>query len=470
MLLRQLTGLPRPWRSLAVAVVIAVVAAPAAASRASSDAPVALKPVSYRGYTFEVPSTWPVIDLAASRGTCVRFDEHAIYLGDPASNQACPSLLVGATEALLVQPAPRSSVLSSVEDPVARQITVTAPRIKVTATFDADPGRIDQILGSASLPSPIMEAPDPVAAPVEPAATAAPDLLSPLSSGLTSTLMSAQKAPVPALSERVANYRGLGFDACAAPSAAYMSAWLRQSPYRAVGVYIGGADEACAQPNLTAGWLRREATAGWHFIPMYVGPQAEFDQLVPRSGRQGSAAADDAAAQAERLGFGRGTPIYYDMEAYSPGLTARTLRFLSAWTSRLHALGYSSGVYSSSSAGIAALARVYPSHRYAMPDVIFDALWNGKKNTADGQVVVSEWPNHHRVHQFSGDVTQSYGGDAISIDEDYLNVKLSASDPAPLSSAIRPGRGRADVFYQGTSATLGYLRSAPGWGWVRPVR
>jgi hypothetical protein len=334
----------------------------------------------------------------------VRFDEHAIYLGDPASNQACPSLLVGATEALLVQPAPRSSVLSSVEDPVARQITVTAPRIKVTATFDADPGRIDQILGSASLPSPIMEAPDPVAAPVEPAATAAPDLLSPLSSGLTSTLMSAQKAPVPALSERVANYRGLGFDACAAPSAAYMSAWLRQSPYR------------------------------------------------------------------ERLGFGRGTPIYYDMEAYSPGLTARTLRFLSAWTSRLHALGYSSGVYSSSSAGIAALARVYPSHRYAMPDVIFDALWNGKKNTADGQVVVSEWPNHHRVHQFSGDVTQSYGGDAISIDEDYLNVKLSASDPAPLSSAIRPGRGRADVFYQGTSATLGYLRSAPGWGWVRPVR
>jgi hypothetical protein len=460
MLLRQLTGPLRPWRSLAVVVIIAAVAAPAANSRASSNAPVALKPVSYRGYTFEVPSTWPVIDLAASRGTCVRFDEHAIYLGDPASNQACPSSLVGATEALLVQPAPRSSVQSSVEDPVARQITVTAPRIKVTATFDAHPGRIDQILGSASLPSPIMEAPDPVAAPAEPAApsaepAAAPDLLSSLPSGLASTLLSAQKTPVPALSERVANYRGLGFDACAAPSAAYMNAWLRQSPYRAVGVYIGGADKACAQPNLTAGWLRREATAGWHFIPMYVGPQAEFDQLVPRSGRQGSAAADDAAAGAERLGLGRGTPIYYDMEAYSPGLTARTLRFLSAWTSRLHALGYNSGVYSSSSAGIAALARVYPSHRYAMPDVIFDALWNGKKNTADGQVVVSEWPSHRRVHQFSGGVTQSYGGDAISIDEDYLNVKLSASDPAPLSSAILPARGPADVFYRGTSATLG---------------
>jgi hypothetical protein len=445
MLLCQLPGLLRPWRSLAVVAVIVAVAAPAADSRASSDAPAPLKPVSYRGYTFEVPSTWPVIDLAASRQTCVRFDDHAIYLGDPARNQACPSLLVGTTEALLVQPAPESSVQSSVEDPVAKQITVTAPRIKVTATFDADPGQIDEILGSASLPSPIMQAPDPVAAPAEPTALSAdesavaPDLLSPLSSALLSSalppaLLSAQKTP--ALSERVANYRGLGFDACAAPSAAYMKTWLRQSPYRAVGVYIGGADEACAQPNLTPGWLRREAAAGWHFLPMYVGPQAEFDQLVPRSGRQGSAAADDAAAQAERLGFGRGTPIYYDMEAYSPGLTARTLRFLSAWTSRLHALGYNSGIYSSSGAGIAALARVYPSHRYAMPDVIFDALWNGKKNTADSQVVAGEWPNHHRVHQFSGDVTKSYGGDAISIDQDYLNVKLSASDPAPLSSVI----------------------------------
>lgn len=439
MLLRQLPGRPRPWRSLVAVAVIAAAAAPAAASRASSDAPTSLKPVSFRGYTFEVPSAWPVIDLAASPRTCVRFDEHAIYLGNPARNQACPSLLVGTTEALLVQPAPASSVQSSVEDLVAKQITVTAPRIKVTATFDADPGQIDQILGSASLPSPVLEAPDPTA-PAEPEAAAAPDLLSPASSALTPELLSS-KNTVPALSEGVANYRGLGFDACAAPSAAYMNSWLRLSPYRAVGVYIGGADEACAQPNLTPGWLRREAAAGWHFIPMYVGPQAEFDQLAVRSGRQGSAAADDAAAQAERLGFGRGTPIYYDMEAYAPGLTASTLRFLSAWTSRLHVLGYNSGVYSSSSAGIAALARVYPSHRYAMPDVIFDALWNGQGNTADGKVVDSEWAAHRRVHQFAGDVVQSYGGDAISIDEDYLNVKLPATALAPLSSVIlRPVR------------------------------
>jgi hypothetical protein len=451
MLARLLPGLLRPWRSLAAVAVIVALVAPASDSRASSDAPALLKPVPYLGYTFEVPSSWPVIDLAGSRPTCVRFDVHAIYLGDPASNQACPSLLVGTTQALLVQPAPESSTASSVEDPVARRITVTAPRIKITATFDADPGRIDQILGSASLPSPIVEAPDPTEAPAKPAAAPAesaaaesaaatgapgepaPGLLSPRSSALTPALLSAQKAAGPdPLSERIANFRGLGFDACAAPSAAYMNAWLRRSPYRAVGVYIGGADEACAQPNLTSGWLRSQAAAGWHFMPMYVGPQAEFDQLTSRPGHQGSAAAADAAAQAERLGLGRWTPIYYDMEAYAPSLTAAVLRFLSAWTSRLHSLGYHSGVYSSSSAGIAALARVYPSHRYALPDVIFDGLWNGEHNTADARIVASEWAHHHRVHQFTGDITQSYGGAPINIDEDYLNVKLSAADPPPV--------------------------------------
>ena len=75
-----------------------------------------------------------------------------------------------------------------------------------------------------------------------------------------------------------ASYTGQGFDACTAPSAAVMKTWLRLSPYRAVGIYLGGADRACAQPNLTAGWVRLQQAAGWHFMPIYVGPQASFGQ------------------------------------------------------------------------------------------------------------------------------------------------------------------------------------------------
>ncbi len=46
------------------------------------------------------------------------------------------------------------------------------------------------------------------------------------------------------------DFTGLGFDACAAPSSRAMAAWAT-SPYRAIGVYIGGANRACSQPNLT---------------------------------------------------------------------------------------------------------------------------------------------------------------------------------------------------------------------------
>jgi hypothetical protein len=402
MLPRRLPGLTRLWRSLAVVAAVTVLATPVASSQAAQGASASFQPVTYRGYTFDVPSSWLVVRLGSSE-TCVRFDVSVVYLGNPAADQACPSLLVGTTQALLIQPASKSATRSSVENPVARTITVTAPRIKVTAKYDTDPSQVQQILASASLPKSVIDAPDPTAAPAA----------------------GTEADAVPALSYTVANYTGLGFDTCAAPSAAYMKAWRSKSPYRAIGVYIGGSDEACAQPNLTKSWLAKEAAAGWHFMPMYVGPQAEFGELGKHPGHQGHAAAEDAVAQAERLGLGAGTPIYYDMEAYASGETGKALRFLTAWTSWLHSLGYSSGIYSSSSSAVAALAHQYKTGKYAIPDVIFDALWNGKANTSDSVLRASEWPNHQRVHQFDGNVAQSYGGDSINVDKDYLNVKLS---------------------------------------------
>ena len=34
-----------------------------------------------------------------------------------------------------------------------------------------------------------------------------------------------------------------------------MSKWKASSPYTSVGVYIGGANRGCAQPNLTTSWV-----------------------------------------------------------------------------------------------------------------------------------------------------------------------------------------------------------------------
>ncbi|HYP55052.1 MAG TPA: glycoside hydrolase domain-containing protein, partial [Solirubrobacterales bacterium] len=73
-----------------------------------------------------------------------------------------------------------------------------------------------------------------------------------------------------ATSSSGAIFTGLGFDACTAPSAQAMSAWKR-SPYRSVGVYIGGLNRACSQPNLTANWVASQTAAGWYLIPTYVG-------------------------------------------------------------------------------------------------------------------------------------------------------------------------------------------------------
>ena len=56
-------------------------------------------------------------------------------------------------------------------------------------------------------------------------------------------------------------YSGLGFDACTAPSRATMQAWLA-SPYRAVGIYFGGPNRGCTQPNLTPEWASTQVAAG----------------------------------------------------------------------------------------------------------------------------------------------------------------------------------------------------------------
>ena len=226
-----------------------------------------------------------------------------------------------------------------------------------------------------------------------------------------------------AIPHAATDFTGNGFDACTAPSSTAMNAWL-SSPYRAVGIYIGGAYRACAQPNLTAAWVAQQAAAGWHFLPLYVGPQAASGQITSPSS-QGAAAAADAANQAAALGFGPDTPLYYDMEAYPAAQSVNALAFESAWTTELHLRGYASGYYSSSNSGIADL--VANRTAYAMPDVLDFANWNNVADTTDINVPANLWTNHHRVHQYAGPTIESYAGVQINIDHDYLDVAVQSA-------------------------------------------
>ncbi|HET8815424.1 MAG TPA: DUF1906 domain-containing protein [Solirubrobacterales bacterium] len=348
----------------------------------------ATKTVHFDGRAVEVPRDWPVYRLERHPRMCVRLDRNAVYLGTPSPHQRCPAEAIGRRHAILIEP------------------------------------RRSEGAGASALPA----APRPLAR--SSAATA--------SSG--------------------AIFTGLGFDACAAPSSRAMSAW-KSSPYRAVGVYIGGLNRACSQPNLTASWVAAQTSAGWYLIPTYVGLQAPTSSCTScaklnasQATAQGAAAAVDAVEDASAVAMGPGSPIYVDMESYTQtsSATAATLAFLEAWTKKLHALGYISGVYSSSASGIEDLASQIGTG-YDLPDAIWIANWNGQQSTADPAVPASAWTPHQRIHQYRGGHNETYGGVTINIDNNYVDgptvgtATFAGNDPIgylDLAKSPRPGHVR----------------------------
>jgi Domain of unknown function (DUF1906) len=233
---------------------------------------------------------------------------------------------------------------------------------------------------------------------------------------------------VPRLAEiKQAPFTGFGFDACTAPSLAALRAWLA-SPFRALNIYIGGINRACAQPRLDSAWVRAATLMGWRLIPTYVGLQAPEPGCrcvaiyPPQAGSEGLLAAADAADDAASLGIGQGNPIYFDMEGYKVGWrnTSAVRRFLAYWTLGLHDHGYRAGVYSQDSSGIANLAAVYGGH-YTEPNDIWIAAWDGVTTAKDPYVPAGDWAHHQRIHQYWGPHTERFGGVRLNIDADWCS-------------------------------------------------
>ncbi len=259
--------------------------------------------------------------------------------------------------------------------------------------------------------------------------------LAPVAAGSPTTVT---KYPVTAAST---SYAGLGFEACTAPSLATMTAWLA-SPYRAVGVYVGGRNRSCTQPELTASWVSSVTALGWRLLPTYLGRQApcaarggtKISTKKATATTQGTAAANSAIAAVSALGIAPGSPVYYDLENYdSTDASCRTsvLTFLSAYTKRLHARGYVSGVYANLGSGAKHLAKYYTSTSYARPDAVWVARWDGSPALTGLKGVSDDyWSSHQRVKQYRGDHTETYGGATLNIDSDNLD--------SPVASVGRP--------------------------------
>jgi Domain of unknown function (DUF1906) len=220
-----------------------------------------------------------------------------------------------------------------------------------------------------------------------------------------------------------------GFDTCTAPSLQAMQAWRHS--YSAAAIYIGGAEMACGYGNLSASWVRSVRAMGWSLIPVYVGLQApcnSFSQEIQPSyaAPEGTSAASDAVSDAQSLGLGTGTPIYFDMEAYDnedSSCNDSVLSFLNAWDQQLETLHYVSGAYSSAASGVEELgdsSSVY-GRTLVKPESIWFALWDDQANLIGTPYVQSSWwTPDRRIKQYEGGHTETVDGVELDIDSDWV--------------------------------------------------
>ncbi len=276
---------------------------------------------------------------------------------------------------------------------------------------------------------------------------------------------------------------GPGFDTCQAPTFGSMTAWRSSSPYRQAGIYIGGANRACADGPLTPAWVAATQSQGWMLLPIYVGLQAPcvgqpgMALIDPGSaGVQGSQSADDAVARARGFGIPPASPVYFDMEAYDrtqPGCTGAVLAFLDGWTRRLHALGFLSAVYGSANSLMTDL--VAANHTgFAEPDGIWNGHWDGRAQVFGDPVLPDTlWADHQRIHQYVGGHDETYGGVTINIDNDFSDGLFAGSDSRRAVALRSDGTtgyvldGDGTLLPFGGAPAVGVTAHWPGWDIAR---
>ncbi|MFI2734012.1 DUF1906 domain-containing protein [Streptomyces sp. NPDC018711] len=286
-------------------------------------------------------------------------------------------------------------------------------------------------------------APGSAGAPASPRALGAPGAPGAASAGspATGSGAPARLAPV--------TFAGKAFDTCEAPSLTVMKAW-RGSPYGAVGIYFGGRGRGCpVQKELTPAWVASAHAMGWRLLPLFVGSQAPcVDSLAKRKFAIGSAPATqgtqegaDAVRAARALGIDTSSPLYLDVEAYRRGDTAcaaTTLAFVRAWNKEVKRLGYVPGFYSSADTGVRDMETQRKAGTKDLPDVMWFARWRGVPALLTESVLHPDaWTPHARIHQYAGNVTETYGGRTLAIDRNAID--------APVARVAAPARFAARV-------------------------
>ncbi|MFD0074853.1 glycoside hydrolase domain-containing protein [Streptomyces sp. NPDC127166] len=222
-------------------------------------------------------------------------------------------------------------------------------------------------------------------------------------------------------------FTGRAFDTCTAPSLAAMKAWKSNGFYGGAAVYIGGKNRGCAQPNLTASWVKSVDAAGWKLIPLYVGAQppcqtsANPERLTASTAASlGVTDAADAVAKASALGMKPGSPIFLDMEPYAvtdKACNDAVLTYVRSFTRTLRAKTYRGGFYGFTSSSAKAVATA--TDRTDLPGNLWYALWDKQNTTtADWPWGATQYTGHSRGHQYLVNSKETRGGYTITVDQD----------------------------------------------------
>jgi hypothetical protein len=108
----------------------------------------AVRSLAYRGIRLEVPASWPIHDLAADPTECVRYDEHAVFLGPPGPKPTCPARVIGRTETVQVQPL--GPATRTAEALASEALTINGLDLRVDPNTDAS-GVITAVAPSAAV-------------------------------------------------------------------------------------------------------------------------------------------------------------------------------------------------------------------------------------------------------------------------------------------------------------------------------
>jgi len=247
------------------------------------------------------------------------------------------------------------------------------------------------------------------------------------------------------------------------------------SPDFGIGVYISGDFRGCpTQPNLTAQWVSDVTADGWAVLPIDVGPQVScgnFNTEIPSNPalayELGAQEAANAVLAAAKLGIGSGVPIVSDLEGWTSGpidtCTMEAEFYLQGWTDDLHAAGDLAGVYGSSfgthlheiwrgpsTTSVAGPGNIGPpppdTPSQVHPDFVWAAEWPGSATVWNLMYMPnSDWGSFdRRSRQFNANVSHTYGGVTMTVDDDCANGPFARNNPADLETG-EGGIGNTDA-------------------------